>query len=82
MGYMIKESWRLHLQDDSLAAKIRCKKKKKIRCIQIIFFFFFKEKRCSQQGDGLGGDPKELFQAEGLVLAKIQRLQTEDMFRN
>ena len=57
------------------------KKKKKIRCSQIIFFFF-KEKRCSQQGDGLGGDPKEFFQAEGLVLAKIQRLQTDDMFRN
>ena len=57
-------------------------KKKKDHVQPKNFFFFFKEKRCSQQGDGLGGDPKELFQAEGLVLAKIQRLQTEDMFRN
>ena len=58
------------------------KKKKKDQVQPNNFFFFFKEKRCSQQGDGLGGDPKEFFQAEGLVLAKIQRLQTDDMFRN
>lgn len=39
MGYMIKESWRLHFRDASLAAKDQVQPNK-----VFYYFFFFKKK--------------------------------------